>query len=125
MNAGVRSVLAVFAGLVAVVALSLGTDEGLIAAGIFPSFDKPNAFTTGMLLAATAYRSAYAVLGSFIAARLAPSRPMTHALALGVLGFGLATAGAVMMQGVGPAWYPIALVATALPCAWLGGILAR
>lgn len=26
---------------------------------------------------------------------------------------------------VGPAWYPIALVLTAVPCAWLGGALHR
>ena len=25
----------------------------------------------------------------------------------------------------GPHWYPLALVATALPCAWLGGRLGR
>jgi len=26
---------------------------------------------------------------------------------------------------LGPSWYPIALVITALPCAWLGGVLHR
>jgi hypothetical protein len=25
---------------------------------------------------------------------------------------------------LGPAWYPIAIAATALPCAWIGGKMA-
>jgi hypothetical protein len=38
-----------------------------------------------LLLLATAYRTVYGVAGSDLAARLAPGRPMAHALALGVL----------------------------------------
>jgi len=30
-----------------------------------------------------------------------------------------------MMVELGPKWYPIAIVVTALPCAWLGGVLFR
>jgi len=65
---------------------------------------------------------------SWIAARLAPYAPMRHALALGMIGFVLSLAGAIAaltMADLGPAWYPIALVVTALPCAWLGGALHR
>jgi hypothetical protein len=28
-------------------------------------------------------------------------------------------------MGLGPRWFPIALVVSALPCAWLGGLLHR
>ena len=42
-----------------------------------------------------AYRGVYTVLGSYIAASLAPNRPMKHALALGVVGFVANILGAV------------------------------
>jgi hypothetical protein len=80
-----------------------------------------------LFVLATAYRTVYAVTGSYLTARLAPNRPMQHALLGGVIGLVLATVGAVATwnQGpeFGPHWYPLALVATALPCAWAGGRL--
>ncbi|MGH8630098.1 MAG: hypothetical protein ACREU7_04930, partial [Burkholderiales bacterium] len=81
----------------------------------------------GLLLLALAYRIVYAVAGCYLAARLAPRHPMRHALVLGAIGFVLSTAGAVatIPMDLGPAWYPIALALTALPCAWLGGALHR
>jgi hypothetical protein len=84
-------------------------------------------YDPGLCLLATAYRSVYAVLGSYIAARLAPHAPMGHALALGVVGLVVGGAGAIatIPMHLGPAWYPIALALTAVPCAWLGGVLYR
>jgi hypothetical protein len=74
---------------------------------------------------ATVYRSVYAILGSYITARLAPNRPMQHALAGGIVGLVLSIVGAVVawnkVATLGPHWYPLALVATAMPCAWVGG----
>jgi len=65
------------------------------------------------------------VLGSYIAATLAPNRPMKHALALGVVGFVVNILGAVATwnMNLAPAWFTLALIALALPCAWLGGKL--
>ena len=80
-----------------------------------------------LFLVATAYRIVYGVLGSYITARLSPTRPMQHALIVGVVGLVLSSAGAAATWNAGPEfgprWYPLALVATALPCAWLGGKL--
>jgi hypothetical protein len=44
-----------------------------------------------------------------------------------LLGFVVSTIGAIttIPMKLGPAWYPIALVLTALPFAWLGGALER
>jgi hypothetical protein len=118
-----RSIGALFAGFVVVVILSIGTDVALHAAGVSPPLGQP--MSDPLLLLATIYRSIYAVIGSYITARLAPDRPMQHALAGGVVGLVLSIIGAVMtwnkVATLGPHWYPLALVVTALPCAWVGG----
>jgi hypothetical protein len=121
-----RSVGAVLAGLVAVIALSLATDVVLHALDVYPPWGEPMNEPAHNLLALT-YRSIYAVAGSYIAARLAPHAPIHHAMALGVLGLVLSTAGliATWNMGLGPRWLPIALVLAALPCAWFGGVLHR
>ena len=118
-----RSIGALFAGFVAVVILSLGTDAALHAAGIFPALGQP--MSNALLLLATAYRTVYGIFGSYVTARLAPYRPMQHALLGGSVGLVLSIVGAVMAWNkaamLGPHWYPLALVATAMPCAWAGG----
>jgi predicted RNA polymerase sigma factor len=45
------------------------------------------------------------------------------ALVLGLIGLGLSVAGAVAFWDAGPHWYPLAVAASALPCAFLGGRL--
>jgi len=121
-----RSTGAVLLGFFAVVVLSLGTDQVLHVFGVYPPWGQPM-HEPGLNLLALAYRTVYAVVGSYIAARLAPHNPMRHAVVLGVVGLALSVAGAIatIPMDLGPAWYPIALVLTALPCAWLGGALHR
>ena len=121
-----RSAAAVFLGFLAVVVLSLATDQVLHMLEVYPPWGQPMR-DPGLCLLALSYRSAYAIAGSYIAARLAPRAPMAHALALGVVGLVLSTLGAIttIPMDLGPAWFPIALVLTALPCAWLGGVLQR
>lgn len=118
-----RSALAVLAGIVAIFVLSLGTDAALHATGTFPGWNQP--MSDGLFALATAYRIPFQVLGCYLTARLAPDRPMGHALALGAVGLVLSTLGAVASwnAGLGPHWYPILLVASSLPCAWAGGKL--
>jgi hypothetical protein len=121
-----RSVAAVLAGFAAVVILSLATDQVMHVLKVYPPWGQPM-FATGPLLLALAYRCVYAVFGSWLAARLAPARPMRHALVLGAVGFVVSLLGAVatIPLALGPAWYPISLVVTAMPCAWLGGLIHR
>jgi hypothetical protein len=118
-----RGALAVLAGLGVVIVLSLGTDMVLHATGLYPPWGQP--VPERLLVLATLYRLAYGVLGGFVAARLAPSAPVRHAVVLGVIGTLLALAGLIATWDAGPAfgprWYPITLVATALPTCWLGG----
>ena len=118
---------AVLAGLLAVIILSIGTYAALHATGVFPPWGQP--MVDALFLLATAYRTVYGVAGSYIAARLAPDRPMLHALALGVVGLAVSIAGAAATWDAGPAfgpkWYPLSLIALAMPCAWAGGRLLQ
>ncbi|HJZ74496.1 MAG TPA: hypothetical protein VKE51_22320 [Vicinamibacterales bacterium] len=121
-----RSIVALVAGFVATAALSLGADVLLHALDVFPPWGQP--MSDGLFVLASAYRVAFTVLGGWITARLAPSKPMRHVLVLGVVGLFAATAAAIATWNRGPAfgpkWYPILLVVTALPCVWAGGMLA-
>jgi hypothetical protein len=118
-----RSIGAVFAGLVAVFVLSLGTDALLHATGIYPPWLKP--MSTPLWLLAIGYRIVYGIAGGYVAALLAPNRPIGHALVLGVIGVGLSTLGMVgtWNEGpeFGPRWYPLALIAISIPCSLIGG----
>jgi hypothetical protein len=120
-----RSAGALFAGFVVVVVLSLGTDVLLHATGVFPPWGQP--MSDALFLLATAYRTLYGILGAYVTARLAPHGPMGHALLGGAIGLVLATVGAVATWDrgpeFGPHWYPLGLIATALPGAWAGGRL--
>jgi hypothetical protein len=113
----------VFAGFVVVIVLSLLTDVAFYKAGMAPPVGLR--MSDSMLLVASIYRTAYAVLGSYITARLAPHQPMVHALIGGFMGLVLSIVGVVVswnhVATMGPRWYPISLVVTALPAAWLGG----
>jgi len=122
-----KSILAVLAGIIVDVILSIGTDALLHATGITPALGQR--FPDNLLVLATAYRAAYGVAGGYVTARLAPDRPMQHALAGGFLGLVLGTLGAVLTWNKGPEfgphWYPVALILLSLPCAWMGGALRR
>ncbi len=113
-----RSIGAVLAGLLAIFILSTATDVALHAAGVFPPWEVR--MSDALFLLALAYRIVYGVAGCYIAARLAPDRPMQHALALGAVGVVLS---AVAMWDAGPGWYSLAVIAIAMPCAWAGGRL--
>ena len=120
-----RSIGAVFAGLVVIFVLSTAVDVALHATGVFPPWGQP--MRDSRFLLATAYRLVISIGGCYLAARLASGRPMKHALALGVVGVIVSIAGAAATWNrgpeFGPKWYPIALIVLAMPCAWVGGKL--
>ncbi|WP_437494882.1 hypothetical protein [Sorangium sp. So ce1014] len=108
-------------GLFATVILTTAVDLAFHASGIFPPHGER--MSDSLFVLALAYRIPLNAAGCYVAAQLAPARPMRHALALGFLGVALATLGAVMMWELGPAWYSLANIAIALPCAWAGARL--
>jgi hypothetical protein len=119
-----RSVLAVFLGFVTVVVLSLGTDQILHVLKVYPPWGQPM-YEPGLNLLALSYRIVYTVLGMYITAKYAPYSAMRHVWVAGSIGFVFGIVGviAAIPLNLGPIWYPIAIALTALPCAWLGGVL--
>jgi len=122
-----RSIGAVLAGMLVGIVLTIGTDIVLHAIGVFPPWGQSMVGFDGALLLATVYRTVYGVAASYIIARLAPDRPMQHALVGGVVGLAVSIVGAAVTWNKGPAlgphWYPLALVALAMPQSWAGGKL--
>ena len=116
-----RTIGALVAGLVTILATSIATDAALHAAGVFPPIGQD--MSDALYALATTYRVVFSVLGCWLAARLAPARPMAHALLLGGVGVVLSTIGTVVMWSLGHHWYPLLLIAVSMPCAWIGGRL--
>ncbi len=113
-------------GFLVVVVLSIGTDQLMHVLNLYPPWGQPMPEPRLNALALS-YRLVYTVLGYYVTARLAPYAPMRHVWILGGIGLVMGTVGAIttIPMHLGPAWYPIAIAATALPCAWVAGVLYR
>jgi hypothetical protein len=121
-----RSILAVLIGMLFIFITHVGTDTVLEALKVFPPPEQ-GLHVTWMAATALAYRTLFSIAGCYLTARIAPSRPMLHSLILGTIGLLLSVLGTIvnLKMDLSPMWYPIALVVVSLPCAWLGGWLAR
>jgi len=119
-----RSTGAVLAGVLAVIALSLVTDEVFHVLHVYPPWDQAM-HEPGLNLLALSYRCVYNVIGACITARIAPRNPARHLWVFALIGFALGTAGAIatIPMNIGPAWYPVLLAISAFPCTWLGWVL--
>lgn len=116
-----RSVVAVVAGFVLIASLSFATDLALRAA--MPDLFDVDGRTTSVtvLLLTIGYVGLYATVGCYLTARLAPGRPVAHALWLGGLGLVFNVAGAWAMWDRAPMWYHLLSLALVMVWAWLGG----
>lgn len=109
------------AGFASVAILSMAADAVLHSTGIYPN--DGSAGSDASLAFALAYRTAFTVLGGFIAAWLAPANKLRLAIILGAVGTVAATAGAIAMWDIGHNWYAISLALLAVPSTALGGWL--
>src|SRR5437762_13704666 len=103
-----RSFGAVVAGVVFVVLVTTIVDVVLHADAVrvFPPIEQP--IDDKLAALATSYRIVIGVAGAWLTARLAPGKPLKHALILGYLGVALGLVGVVATwnKGLGPHWYP-------------------
>jgi uncharacterized membrane protein len=118
-----KSVWAVVAGVAFIIIVTTLVDIVLHVAGVFPPMDQP--LNDSLAFLATSYRTVISVAGAWLTARLAPDKPMKYAMNLGYVGVILGLVGVVATwnKGLGPRWYPIALVVLAIPQCWAGGKL--
>ena len=118
-----KSVWAILAGILVTVVVTTLVDIVLHATQVYPPMDEP--LTDKLAMLATSYRTVISIGAAWLTARLAPNRPLRHALLLGCVGTVLGLIGVVTTwdKGMGPHWYPIVLAVLAIPQCWLGGKL--
>jgi hypothetical protein len=103
--------------------LSFGADAALHS--VMPTaFDAAGRVeSTSVLLLMLTYVGIFAITGCYLTARLAPGRPLLHALILGLLGLIFNIAGTVALWNTAPAWYHALALVLVMPYAWVGGKL--
>jgi len=125
VSALTRSIGAVLAGFATTFLLSVATDALLHGVGVYPQSGVR--MSDGLFALATGYRIAATVAGGWVTARLAPEgRGVRLAIILGAIGTLAALGGvgiALSHPELGPLWYALALVVTAVPCTWAGARL--
>ena len=116
-----RSIMAVAAGFLFIAMLAFGMDMVMkqVMPGAFNA--EGHIESVPMLLFAMFYVAVFAIAGCYLAARLAPNRPMRHALILGALGLVFNLIAATQVWDTAPAWYFIASLVLVMPYAWIGG----
>lgn len=116
-----KTVWAIIAGGLFIIVVTTVVDILLHVVQVYPPVNQP--LDDRLAALATSYRIVIGVAGAWLTARLAPDRPMRHAIILGAVGIVLGLVGliATWKTGLGPRWYPILLVALALPQSWAGG----
>lgn len=120
-----RSVGAVVVGFLFIAVLSFGSD--IMLRVTFPDdVAVPVRIASVRVLSLSLISAAvYATVGCYLTARLAPSRPMWHALLLGVLVLVFTVVNATALWTRAAMWYKLASLVLVMPCAWLGGWLAK
>ena len=101
------------AGILFTIIVTNAVDLVLHAVHFFPAMDKPIDDTQALV--ATLYRVVISIAGAYLTAKLAPDRPMSHAIWLGLVGTVLGVIGVCVTwnSGLGPRWYGIALAVLA------------
>ncbi len=118
-----RSIVSIVAGFLVATALAFGAEMLLLK--IAPALADPAARAQDIaaLVVMLAYAAIALIAGAYVTARLAPRRPMMHAVILGVIALALALTESTVFWNVLPAWSHVASIVLVLPAAWFGGLL--
>jgi hypothetical protein len=116
-----RSILAIVAGCVVLIATGLLTDALLLK--LFPAVVNAQGRVTSHAVAflMMSYSLAYCVVAGYVAAALAQRREVAHAFALGVVLVLLLVYPTIKFWETTPAWYHVALFVLTIPACVAGG----
>ena len=117
-----KSIWAVVAGFLLLLVLCVVADSLLRAicpAGFGPSGQLQS---WGAGIATIVYSAAFSAASSYLTARLAGSRPVTHAMFLGGLLLLLTLVELARSWHLAPVWFNLCFLGMILPSAWLGGL---
>lgn len=116
-----RSIAAVVAGVLAIAFATKIVDAILYAMGVYAG----TKLDDHMALIASSHRFFFTIAGGWLTARLAPGKPMLHAVILGVVAAVLVLPGlfTTWNSDFAPRWYLLSLAVLAIPECWLGGKL--
>lgn len=122
----VRSFIAIATGFVLTGALNVGTNLLLSRAApdLVPPPGTPVTNPAALVLVC-AYVAVYGILGCYVTGRLAPSRPMLHALVMGALALAMSIPITMGAWNDTPAWFNVYNLLAVMPYAWIGGRLAE
>lgn len=117
-----KSIGAVMAGFLLGAVLSIGADIVFSSAGLM-NMENFKDTSPGIIFVVIVYRFIFNVCGCYLTAKLAPNKPMKHALIIGVIGTIVAILGSAAMWDQAVAWYNISVILISIPSAWLGAKL--
>lgn len=117
-----RSILAIVGGFVLAGALNVGTNTVLsrVVPEMVPPPGTPNT-NTEALVVICAYVALYGILGCYVTARLAPSRPLLHTLIVGGLALAMSIPATIAVWNGTPAWFNVYNLLAVMPYAYIGG----
>ncbi|MGN6648088.1 MAG: hypothetical protein ACTHJT_16310 [Cytophaga sp.] len=121
-NKTLKSIGAILAGFATGAVLSVGADF-LMEQTNMMSMENFKQSSAAIILTVILYRFVFNVTGCYLTARLAPDKPMKHALIIGIIGTVLSILGAVAMWDKAIPAYNLTIIFMSLPSAWLGGKL--
>lgn len=115
-----RTIWAVVAGILLNVILTTAIDHVFHATGVYPPYGEPM-WDTGLLLLALSYRLVLSFAGMYLTAVLAPYRVVRLLWITAGIGTVLGVLGlvATLSAKFSPLWYPVAIMLSAFPTAWL------
>ena len=116
-----KSIGVILLGFIVNALLSIITDFLLESIGVLPNPDR-GLFQTWAIILVLFYRGIYMIVAGFIVARLAPAKPLLHAIVLGMIGITITiiAVSSSSFADKAPLWFGYLLAGITIPCLWLG-----
>jgi len=116
-----KSIGVILLAFISIALLSIVTDFLLESIGMLPD-PKKGLFDTWAIILVLVYRGIYTIFAGFIIAKLAPSKPILHAIILGAVGIiiTILATNDPSFADKAPLWFGYTMAAITIPCLWVG-----